>query len=224
MNSACRLREYALPCIVMHMAISVAVAGASGYVGGEVLRVFSQHPDVEIGALTAHSSVGDTLGKHHQHLFPLADRILVDTSAETLAGHDVVVLALPHGTSAEIAAQLPEGTLVIDCGADHRLSDSTAWTAYYGGDHAGTWPYGLPELITPSGRQRTTLHGVKRIAVPGCNVTAVTLALQPGIAHGVVDATDVVAVLANGYSGAGKKLDLPFTASEALGAAVPYAV
>ena len=208
----------------MHMAISVAVAGASGYVGGEVLRVFSQHPDVQFGALTAHSSVGQALGEHQPHLVPLADRILQDTTAEALSGHDVVVLALPHGTSAKIAAQLPKSTLVIDCGADHRLSDAGAWAAYYGGEHAGTWPYGLPELITPSGQQRSNLAGVKRIAVPGCNVTAVTLALQPGVASGVVDAGDVVAVLANGYSGAGKKLATAYLASEALGAATPYAV
>lgn len=208
----------------MHMPISVAVAGASGYVGGEVLRVFSQHPDVEFGALTANSSVGDTLGAHQPHLFPLADRVLMPTTAEILAGHDVVVLALPHGKSAEVASQLPSETLVIDCGADYRLEDPDAWSAYYGGDHAGTWPYGLPELITPFGRQRNQLAGVKRIAVPGCNVTAVTLALQPGVASGVVDARDVVAVLAVGYSGAGKKLETTYLASEALGAAVPYAV
>lgn len=208
----------------MHMAISVAVAGASGYVGGEVLRVFSQHPDVEWGALTAFSSVGDTLGQHHPHLRPLADRVLVETTPENLAGHDVVVLALPHGASGALAAQLPSGTLVIDCGADHRLASATAWGEYYGGEHAGTWPYGLPELITPNGLQREALAGVDRIAVPGCNVTAVTLALQPGVAAGVIDPTDVVAVLANGYSGAGKKLAVPYLAAEALGNAVPYAV
>jgi N-acetyl-gamma-glutamyl-phosphate reductase len=210
--------------MVMHMTISVAVAGASGYVGGEVLRVFSQHPDVSFGALTAHSSVGDRLGLHQPHLVPLADRVIQDTTADTLAGHDVVVLALPHGASAEIAAQLPDDVLVIDCGADHRLESADAWAAYYGGEHAGNWPYGLPELITPAGRQRVVLPGAKRIAVPGCNVTAVTLALQPGVASGVVDPSDIVAVLANGYSGAGKKLDTAYLASEALGAAVPYAV
>jgi N-acetyl-gamma-glutamyl-phosphate reductase len=208
----------------MHMSISVAVAGASGYVGGEVLRVFSQHPDVSIGALTANASAGDALGLHQPHLIALADRILQPTTVESLAGHDVVVLALPHGTSAQIASQLPSETLVIDCGADHRLSSADAWAEYYGGGHAGTWPYGMPELITPGGLQRATLAGATRIAVPGCNVTAVTLALQPGVASGVVEATDVVATLAVGYSGAGKKLALPFLASEALGNAVPYAV
>ncbi|WP_228373318.1 N-acetyl-gamma-glutamyl-phosphate reductase [Demequina silvatica] len=208
----------------MHMSISVAVSGASGYVGGEVLRVFSAHPEVEFGALTAHSSAGDALGVHQPHLRHLAERVIVDTTPENLAGHDVVVLALPHGSSAEIAAQLPPETLVIDCGADHRLVSAEAWGEYYGGEHAGTWPYGMPELITPGGRQRDALPGATRIAVPGCNVTAVTLALQPGVAAGVVDPTDIVAVLANGYSGAGKKLALPYLASEALGNAQPYAV
>ena len=208
----------------MHMSISVAVSGASGYVGGEILRVFSAHPDVRFGALTAHSSVGDTLGMHQPHLRDLTDRVLVDTTAENLAGHDVVVLALPHGASAAIAAQLPPETLVLDCGADHRLASGRAWAEYYGGEHAGTWPYGLPELVTPTGHQRDALAGVSRVAVPGCNVTAVTLALQPGVAAGVVDPGDVVAVLANGYSGAGKKLAPHLLASEALGAAVPYAV
>lgn len=206
------------------MSISVAVAGASGYVGGEVLRVFSQHPHVSIGALTANSSAGDQLGKHQQHLIGLADRVIEPTTADALAGHDVVVLALPHGHSAEIAAQLPADTLVIDCGADHRLTSSDDWAEYYGGTHAGSWPYGIPELITPTGRQRDSLAGVKRIAAPGCNASAVTLALQPGVASGLVATHDIVATLAVGYSGAGKKLDVPYLASEALGNAYPYAV
>lgn len=192
--------------------------------GGEVIRVFSEHPDIEFGALTAHSSAGDAMGAHQPHLRTVADRTIEATSADSLAGHDVVVLALPHGASGEIAAQLSPDTLVIDCGADHRLASTEAWTEYYGGDHAGTWPYGLPELITPTGHQRDVLPGAKRVAVPGCNVSAVTLALQPGVAAGVVDPSDIVAVLANGYSGAGKKLATHLLASEGLGAASPYGV
>ena len=209
----------------MHMTVSVAVAGASGYAGGETLRLLLAHPEVEIGALTAHRNAGDRLGLHHQHLRPLADRVLVPTEPGELAGHDVVVLALPHGASGLIAAALPPATLVLDLGADHRLTNEGAWAAYYGGAYAGSWPYGLPELIlSAGGRQRDRLAGARRIAVPGCNVTAVTLGLQPGIAAGVVDPTDVVAVLANGYSGAGKALKPNLLAAEALGAAVPYAV
>ena len=209
----------------MRMTITVAVAGASGYVGGEVLRVFGAHPDVEFGALTAAASAGDALGAHHQHLRSLAQRTIVATTPEALAGHDVVVLALPHGTSAAIAAALPPETLVIDCGADHRLVSAEAWSEYYGGEHAGTWPYGLPELIAGDGlRQRAALVGARRIAVPGCNVTAVTLGIQPGVEAGLVDASDLVAVLAVGYSGAGKTLKTHLLASEGLGAAVPYSV
>jgi len=208
----------------MHMTIRVAVAGASGYAGGEMLRLLVAHPDVEIGALTANASAGDRLGVHQPHLRTLADREIAETTPGGLAGHDVVVLALPHGTSGPIAAELGDAALVLDCGADHRLADPAAWQQYYGSAHAGTWPYGMPELLTGAGKQRDALAGARRIAVPGCNVTAVTLGIQPGVAAGVVDAGDVVAVLAVGYSGAGKALKPHLLASEALGSAAPYAV
>jgi len=209
----------------MHMTVRVAVAGASGYAGGEVLRLLVSHPGVEIGAVTAHSSAGDRLGRHQPHLRTLADRVIEDTTPEALAGHDVVVLALPHGASGAIAAELGAGVLVLDCGADHRLSDAAAWQQFYGSAHAGTWPYGMPELmLAGGGRQREHLVGVRRVAVPGCNVTAITLGIQPGVAAGLVDATDLVAVLAVGYSGAGKALKAHLLASEGLGSAAPYAV
>ncbi|MFD6447955.1 N-acetyl-gamma-glutamyl-phosphate reductase [Promicromonospora sp. NPDC060204] len=218
--------------------IRVAVAGASGYAGGEVLRLLAAHPFVEIGTLTAHASAGSSLGEVQPHLRGLAHRILEPTTPDTLAGHDVVVLGLPHGASGQVAAQLPDDVLIIDLGADHRLESASDWEQFYGSTHAGTWPYGMPELIhaeTPGAettaedlstapRQRDKLPGARRIAVPGCNVTAVTLGLQPGVAAGVVEATDIVAVLANGYSGAGKALKPHLLASEALGSAQPYGV
>lgn len=215
----------------MHMSFSVAVAGASGYAGGEILRILAGHPDAEIGALTAHSNAGTRLGAHQPHLRGLAGRVLAPTTVDELAGHDVVVLALPHGASGEIAAALADRgdpAVVVDLGADHRLTDADAWRQFYGTEHAGTWPYGMPELLhagetTPSA-QRAALGTARRIAVPGCNVTAVTLALQPGVAAGVVDPADVVAVLAVGYSGAGRTLKPHLLASEALGSAQPYAV
>lgn len=204
--------------------ITVAVVGASGYAGGEVLRLLLSHPDVEIGALTAASSAGTPLGAHHRHLVPLADRVLQPTTVEVLAGHDVVFLGLPHGESGRIAAQLGDDTLVIDLGADFRLQSAEDWTEFYGGEHAGTWPYGLPELFVGEARQRDALKGVKRIAVPGCNVTAVTLGIQPVVAARLVESTDLVAVLANGYSGAGKAPKAHLLAAEGLGAATPYGV
>ena len=126
--------------------VRIAVAGASGYAGGELLRLLLAHPEVEIGALTGGGSAGTRLGEHQPHLLPVVDRMLVETDPATLAGHDVVCLALPHGHSAELAAALGDDVLVIDCGADHRLTDPAAWTRWYGGAHAGAWPYGLPEL------------------------------------------------------------------------------
>ncbi|MBC7633209.1 N-acetyl-gamma-glutamyl-phosphate reductase [Aeromicrobium sp.] len=204
--------------------ITVAVAGASGYAGGEVLRLLLAHPAIEIGALTAASSAGTPLGGHHPHLVPLADRVLQPTTAEVLAGHDVVFLGLPHGQSGAVAAQLGDDVLVIDCGADHRLQSADEWAEFYGGEHAGTWPYGLPELMVGDGSQRNALAGARRIAVPGCNVTAVTLGIQPAIAAGLVESTDLVAVLANGYSGAGKAPKTSLMAAEGFGAASPYGV
>ncbi|WP_225225228.1 N-acetyl-gamma-glutamyl-phosphate reductase [Cellulomonas sp. JH27-2] len=213
------------------MTFSVAIAGASGYAGGEMLRVLLAHPEARIGALTAHSNAGTPLGTHQPHLRSLAGRVLAATSTENLAGHDVVVLALPHGASGAIAAELAaqgDGAIVVDLGADHRLVDAAAWEQFYGSEHAGTWPYGLPELLHPgettAAGQRAGLAGATRIAVPGCNVTAVTLGLQPGIAAGLIEPLDLVAVLANGYSGAGKSLKPHLLASEALGNAQPYAV
>ena len=120
-------------CMVMHMTFRVAVAGASGYAGGEVLRLLLGHPDVEIGALTAGSNAGEQLGALQPHLLPLAERVLEPTTPETLAGHDAVVLGLPHGQSGPIAAALGDDTVVIDCGADYRLRDADAWSRFYGG-------------------------------------------------------------------------------------------
>jgi N-acetyl-gamma-glutamyl-phosphate reductase len=210
------------------MTIRVAVAGATGYAGGEALRLLLAHPEVEIGAITAHASAGTMLREHHPQLPALADREVLATTVENLAGHDVVILALPHGASGAITAQLPPGVLVLDCGADHRLVRASSWELFYGTAHAGVWPYGMPELMvgsaTESGKQRDRLVGERRIAVPGCNVTAVTLGLQPGVAAGVIEPLDLVAVLANGYSGAGKSLKPHLLAAEALGSASPYAV
>jgi N-acetyl-gamma-glutamyl-phosphate reductase len=206
--------------MIMHMSpIRIAVAGASGYAGGELLRLLLSHPLAEVGALTAGSSAGGRLGSLQPHLTPLADRDLQQTSAATLTGHDVVFLALPHGRSAAIAAELPAQTLVVDCGADFRLRDPAQWTAFYGGEHAGTWPYGLPEL--PG--QRDVLRGAHRIAVPGCYPTVSSLALAPAVAAGLV-VPDVVVVAASGTSGAGRAAKTHLLGSEVMGSASAYGV
>ncbi len=205
----------------MHMSKTrVAVAGASGYAGGEVLRLLLAHPDVEIGALTGGSNAGERLGVLQPHLVPLADRVLEETSVDTLGGHDVVFLALPHGQSGAVAEQLGDDTVVIDCGADFRLTDPAMWERFYGSAHAGSWPYGLPEL--PG--QRELLEGARRIAVPGCYPTVSTLALAPAVASGIVHADDLVVVAASGTSGAGKAPKPNLLGSEVMGSASAYGV
>ncbi|MGA8995832.1 MAG: N-acetyl-gamma-glutamyl-phosphate reductase [Nocardioidaceae bacterium] len=199
---------------------SAAVAGASGYAGGEVLRLLLAHPEVAIGAVTAGSNAGERLGSLQPHLVPLADRVLAETTLEVLAGHDVVFLGLPHGQSAAIARQLPAETVVIDCGADFRLTDPAQWETFYGGEHAGSWPYGLPEL--PG--QRAQLRGATRIAVPGCYPTVSTLAIAPAVAAGVVDPAGVVVVAASGTSGAGKAAKSHLLGSEVMGSVSAYGV
>ncbi|GAA0317361.1 N-acetyl-gamma-glutamyl-phosphate reductase [Actinoallomurus spadix] len=201
------------------MGTRAAVAGASGYAGGELLRVLSGHPEFEIGALTAASNAGTPLGAHQPHLHPLADRILTETTPEALAGHDVVFLALPHGQSGPIAEGLGDDVLVVDCGADFRLSDAAEWEHYYGGAHAGTWPYGLPEL--PGNRER--LRDTRRIAVPGCYPTVSLLALFPAYAAGLAE-PDAVIVAASGTSGAGRAPKPNLLGSEVMGSMSAYGV
>jgi len=206
------------------MVFSVAVAGASGYAGGELLRLLAGHSEFSVRTVTANSNAGQRLVDVQPHLRSLAHLTLSDTTPESLSGHDVVFLALPHGKSGEITAHLPAETLVVDCGADHRLQSEQDWAAFYGGDYYGAWAYGVPELPTASGRLRDLLASARRIAAPGCNASTVALALAPGIHAGVIEEVDLVAVLAVGPSGAGKSLKLPNLASEILGSANPYAV
>ena len=205
----------------MHMSstYTVAVAGASGYAGGEALRILLGHPAVTIGSLTAGSNAGERLGTLQPHLLPLADRVLEDTTVEVLSGHDAVILGLPHGQSARIANELGDDVVVIDCGADFRLTDPAAWQRYYGGEHAGSWPYGMPEL----GDQRARLAGARRIAVPGCYPTVSTLAIAPAVAAGIVE-PDVTVVAASGTSGAGKSAKPHLLGAETMGNASAYGV
>jgi N-acetyl-gamma-glutamyl-phosphate reductase len=208
------------------MSLTVAVAGASGYAGGELLRLLASHPEFEVTIVTANQNAGQPLSAVHPHLVALHDLVLQETTATVLSAADVVFLALPHGKSGELTAQLPDDVLVIDCGADHRLTDPKAWATFYGGEYHGAWTYGLPELVMDAvgAKQRSNLLGATRVAIPGCNVTAISLALAPGLASRVILPDDIVAVLAVGTSGAGKTLRADLLASEVAGSATAYQV
>ncbi|MEV6633530.1 N-acetyl-gamma-glutamyl-phosphate reductase [Actinoplanes sp. NPDC051470] len=201
------------------MGYSVAVAGASGYAGGELLRLISGHPEFELVAATAHSQAGAPVAAVHPQLTGL-DLVLKATEPSSFDGADLVFLALPHGQSAALAGRLPAGVKVVDLGADFRLEDASLWTKYYGGDHAGTWTYGLPEL--PG--QRAAIAASDRVANTGCYAATITLALAPLIAAGAADPADVVVVASSGTSGAGRSAKVNLLASEVMGDLSPYKV
>jgi N-acetyl-gamma-glutamyl-phosphate reductase len=202
------------------VVVRVAVAGATGYAGGELLRLLCGHPQVSVGAVTGNRSAGERLGEHQPQLSALADRMIEPTDARHLGGHDVVFLALPQGESATIARSLPDQILVLDCGADFRLTDAHQWATFYGTEHAGSWPYGLPELPGQRGR----LRAARRIAVPGCYPTVSTLALLPAVSCGLVDVEQMVVVAVSGTSGAGRGTQTRLLGSEVMGSASAYSV
>jgi N-acetyl-gamma-glutamyl-phosphate reductase len=199
------------------MGIRVAVAGASGYAGGELLRLLAGHPEFDLVAATAHSQAGASVAAVHPQLTGL-DLTLRTTDAAALSDADLVFLALPHGQSAAVAAQLPAAVKVVDLGADFRLRDAAPWRTYYGGEHAGTWTYGLPEL--PG--QRELIAASTRVANTGCYAATVALALAPLIAAGLGSPEDVVVVASSGTSGAGRNATAHLLASEVMGDLSPY--
>ncbi len=209
------------------MTLRVAVAGATGYAGGEALRLIAGHPGLAVSALCAGTTRGP-IEDYQPHLRSLAGLHVQETNPETLADADIAILGLPHGASAAVSAQIAElnpDCLIVDLGADHRLISAEDWEAYYGTQAAEPWTYGMPELIRHTGpSQRELLAAATHIAAPGCNASAVTFASQPAIAAGLADGTGIVAALAVGYSGAGKALKPHLLASEALGSAVAYGV
>ncbi|AVG24157.1 N-acetyl-gamma-glutamyl-phosphate reductase, ArgC [Pontimonas salivibrio] len=206
----------------------IAVVGASGYAGGEIARLISSHPHFELGTLTADRNEGRPVRQVHPHLRTLGDQTFSGIDIDVLSAHDVVVLALPHGHSGALGETLaharPELTLV-DLGADRRLNDPEAWERYYGGTHYDPWVYGMPELVLADGQtQRSRLAGATRIVAPGCNATAVTLALAPLIRAGQIEPADIVSTLSVAPSGAGRALKEELLASERLSSAAAYAV
>jgi N-acetyl-gamma-glutamyl-phosphate reductase len=204
----------------MRVGRTIAVAGASGYAGGELLRLVLGHPGLGLGPVAARTAAGRPVTALHPQLPQLAGQVFAATEPGPLAEADLLFLALPHGESAALVAQLPAELPVVDLGADFRLGSAAAWSAYYSGEHAGTWPYGLPEL--PGAR--AALAGATRVANPGCYATAISVALAPLLAAGLVEPSDVVVVAASGTSGAGRSVQPHLLASEVMGSMSPYKV
>lgn len=200
--------------------VAVGVAGASGYAGGELLRLLTAHPQFEVVAVAGHSQAGQTLGSVHPNLQALRDLVVLPAEPASFQTCDLVFLALPHGESAALAGALPQATKVVDLGADFRLSDPARWERFYGRPHAGTWTYGLPEL--PGARE--AIEQAARVANPGCYATAILLALHPLLRTGLIAAQDIVVVAASGTSGAGRSPSQGLLASEVMGSMSAYKV
>ncbi len=206
----------------------IAIVGASGYAGGEVARLAQAHPDLEVGTMTAARNEGRLVTEVHPHLRTMGQKRFAGVDLDELGQHDVIVLALPHGQSGPLGEQLAQRFaehILIDLGADRRLEDEHAWSEFYGGEYFSPWIYGMPELVRSGGaRQREALLGAHRIVAPGCNATAVTLAVAPLVAAGLVDPGSINAALAVAPSGAGRSLKDELLASERLSSATAYAV
>ena len=202
------------------MGVRVAVAGASGYAGGELLRLISGHPHLELGPLSAGAGAGMPVTSVHPHLQSLAGRVFDPADPGLLAAADLVFLALPHEESATLAAALPGQVAVVDLSASFRLADPQAWATYYRTGHAGCWIYGLPELPGARGR----ISAARRVASPGCYATAAILALAPLLAAGLAEPQDIVIVAASGTSGAGRSPSAALLATEVMSAISAYQV
>ena len=208
------------------MQMKVSIAGASGYAGGELIRLLANHPNFELSALAANSKAGQTVATVHPQFIgtELGDMVIGETNADALAA-EIIFLALPHGASGELAQAIrvrnPE-SMIVDLGADHRLSSAEAWNNYYGSQHryAGRWVYGLPELHG----QAELISQSHEVANPGCYATAIALAFMPALANGLIEESTLTAVAASGTSGAGKSLSESLLATNVMGSMTPYKV
>jgi N-acetyl-gamma-glutamyl-phosphate reductase len=196
--------------------MNIGVIGASGYAGGELLRLLAEHPEFQVSTVTAHSSAGELITTVHPHLASYAGQKFGEFKASLFERCELIFLALPHGESAKVIAQLSNEVKIVDLGADYRLESAEKWAKYYGGSHAGTWTYGAPEL--PGAREK--IKKSTRIANPGCYATAIALATAP--AATIADLSDVVVVAASGTTGAGRTAKINLIASEVMGSLSSY--
>ena len=197
--------------------MKTAVIGASGYAGGELLKLLAIHPHFEVTVVSAHSNAGEQVTSVHPQLQSYAGRQFVTVDSIDFSQVELVFLALPHGESAALIAKIPAQVKIVDLGADYRLEDPVQWQKYYGGKHAGAWVYGLPEL-TPG--QREAIKKDSKVANPGCYATSISLGIAPAV--GAIDVSDIVVVAASGTTGAGRSAKINLIASEIMGSLTSY--
>ena len=196
--------------------MKIGLIGGSGYAGGELLRLLAGHPHFEVVAISAHSNAGEEITSIHPQLHSYAGRNFSAFSAEEFSQCELVFLALPHGESAKLIAQLPQTVKIVDLGADYRLKSEDSWKKYYGGDYAGSWVYGIADLPGKS----EEIAKSSRVANPGCYATSIALGAAP--ASSFADLSDVVVVAASGTTGAGRTAKINLIASEVTGSLSSY--
>lgn len=197
--------------------MKTAVIGASGYAGGELLRLLAIHPHFEVSVVSAHSNAGEQVTAVHPQLQSYAGREFVSVDSIDFSSIELVFLALPHGESAALIAKIPAQVKIVDLGADYRLEDGAQWEKYYGGKHAGAWVYGLAELAPD---QREAIKKQDKVANPGCYATSISLGIAPAVKH--VDVSDIVVVAASGTTGAGRSAKTNLIGSEVMGSLTSY--
>ncbi|MDA2962975.1 MAG: N-acetyl-gamma-glutamyl-phosphate reductase [Actinomycetota bacterium] len=197
--------------------MKTAIIGASGYAGGELLRLLAIHPHFLVTVVSAHSNAGEQVTSVHPQLQSYAGRTFVSVDSIDFSTIELAFLALPHGESAALIAKIPPHVKIIDLGADYRLEDAAQWEKYYGGKHAGAWVYGLPELAPG---QREAIKKENRVANPGCYATSISLGIAPAL--GLIDTEDIVVVAASGTTGAGRSAKINLIGSEIMGGLTSY--
>lgn len=187
------------------MTQTIAILGASGYTGAELVRLIATHPDMRVGALAANSKAGQSMVQVFPHLRHLDLPDLVKIDEIDFAGIDLCFCALPHKTSQEVISALPTDLRIVDLSADFRLRDPEAYEEWYGNAHSALSMqaeavYGLTEFY------RDAIRGARLVAGTGCNAATGQYMLRPLIAAGVIDLDDIILDLKCGVSGAGRSL------------------
>jgi N-acetyl-gamma-glutamyl-phosphate reductase len=189
---------------MVHM-IRVSILGASGYVGGELMRLIAAHPAMEVDVAFGASNAGQPIAAIHPHLaLAYPDMKFAAWDAALLKGSDLILAALPHGETQRLADDLlAPGIPFVDLGADFRLDSAAGYEHWYGEPHArpdllASFTYGLPEFF------RDAIKGSKRVAAPGCYPTAASLALRPLVEAGAIETLGIIVDAASGVSGAGR--------------------